>query len=88
MRNEKCLIHANQDIHFFMSADTSNTTFISSLTLYLFQPNSDWSKLKEFLDGKYNLVQKMILLCKDRVEKGENVGFQHFLLFPLQKPSS
>ena len=50
-------------------------------------------KLKAFADVKLNLAKMMISLF-DRVEnivgKGENVGYQHFLLF-LQcfpKPSS
>ena len=50
------------------------------------------SKLKGFEDDKLNVVQMMISVC-DRLEnivgKGENAGYQHFLLFPkcFQKPS-
>ena len=43
------------------------------------------TKLKAFEDNKGNKAQMMISLL-DRVEniaeKGENPGFQHFLLFP------
>ena len=53
----------------------------------------DLTKLKEFADKKLN-VAKMTISLFDRVEntvgKGENAGYQHFLLFPLcfPKPSS
>ena len=52
----------------------------------------DWSKLKAFADDKTN-VAEMLYSLSDRVEnmvgKGENAGYQHFLLFPhcFQKPS-
>ena len=51
------------------------------------------TKLKAFADDKLN-VAKMKISLIDRVEntvgKGENAGYQHFLLFPqgFQKPSS
>ena len=44
-----------------------------------------WSKFKAFADDKINLneQQKFILgLVENIVEKGENAGNQHFLLFP------
>ena len=45
----------------------------------------DRTKLKAFADDKLNVAVLMIFLF-DRVEntvgKGENAGFQHFLLFP------
>ena len=51
-----------------------------------------WSKLKAIADDKINVIEK--LKCVKRwveniVEKGENAGYQHFLLFPqcFQKPS-
>ena len=44
----------------------------------------DMTKLKAFADNKLN-VAKMMISPLDRVEntveKGENVGYQHFLLF-------
>ena len=52
----------------------------------------DSSKLKAFADDKTN-VAEMLISLSDRVEnivgKGENAGYQHFLLFPqsFQKPS-
>ena len=51
------------------------------------------TKLKAFADDKLNII-KMAISLLDRVEnsvgKGENAGFQQFLLFPpcLSKPSS
>ena len=53
----------------------------------------DWSNLKAFADDKIDVV-KMTSSLHDRVEnavgKGENAGYQHFLLFPqcFPKPSS
>ena len=52
----------------------------------------DQSKLKALADSIFNLVQMMICVTdwiKNIVGKGENAGYQHFLLFPLcfQKPS-
>ena len=45
----------------------------------------DWSKLKAFADDKINVTQTLEL-GSDRIEnivgKGENAGYQHFLLFP------
>ena len=51
-----------------------------------------WFKLKAFAHDKMNAAEMMISLS-DRVEnivgKGENAGYQHFLLFPqcFQKSS-
>ena len=45
----------------------------------------DWSKLEAFADDKINvtLKQKFFLgLVENIVGKGENAGYQHFLLFP------
>ena len=45
----------------------------------------DWSKLKTFADDKINVNHKL-KFDMGRVEKivgkGENAGYQHFLLFP------
>ena len=56
--------------------------FVNSL------PNNiilDWSKLKAFADNNLKVAAMMIYLF-DTVEnimgKGENAGYQHFLLFP------
>ena len=52
-----------------------------------------WSKLKAFADDKIDVVKMMIYLF-DRVDntvgKGENTGYQYFLLFLqcFRKPSS
>ena len=47
------------------------------------------TKLKAFPDDKLNIV-KMMISRFDRVEntvgKGENAGYQHFLLFPQSFP--
>ena len=46
----------------------------------------DWSKFKAFADDKLTTTQKLKGVHR-RVEnimgKGENAGYQHFLLFPL-----
>ena len=45
----------------------------------------DLSKLKAFADNKINMTQKIYFVSvkeEDIVGKGENVGYQHFLLFP------
>ena len=60
----------------------------------LFLPNDkilDWSKLKAFAENEH-LAEKLKPVL-ERVEnivgKGENAGYQHFLLFPqcFQRPS-
>ena len=53
---------------------------------------SDWSKLKAFADDKLNLTENLKLeleMVENIVGKGENAGYQHFLLFPqcFQKAS-
>ena len=52
----------------------------------------DWSKLKAFADDKINVTEKLIFVLgrvENIVRKGENAGYQHFLLFPqcFQKAS-
>ena len=53
----------------------------------------DWFKLKAFADDKINVTQKLKFVSEsieNILEKGENAGYQHFLLFPkcFQKPPS
>ena len=53
----------------------------------------DWSKLKALADDKLKVAKMMIVLfnrAEYTVGKGENAGYQHFLLFPqcFPKPSS
>ena len=53
----------------------------------------DLTKLKAFADDKSKVVKMMISLSDragNTVGKGENAGYQHFLLFQqcFQKPSS
>ena len=52
----------------------------------------DWSKLKAFADDKINVTEglKSALGREENImRKGENAGYQHFLLFQqcFQKPS-
>ena len=52
----------------------------------------DSSKLKAFADDKLNATEKLKFVLgrvENIVGKGENAGYQHFLLFPqcFQKPS-
>ena len=45
----------------------------------------DWSKLKAFADDKINSTDKQkffLALVENIVRKGENAGYQHFLLIP------
>ena len=65
--------------------------YMKELTLYL--PNDkflDWFKLKTFADHKLNLAEKLnfVLGKVENVvgEKGENAGYQYFLLFPTMFP--
>ena len=47
--------------------------------------NLDWSKLKTFADDKLNLTENLKFVLgkvENIVGKGENAGYQHFLLFP------
>ena len=52
----------------------------------------DWSRLTAFANDKINVTEKLKFVSR-RVEnivgKGENVGYQHFLVFPqcFQKAS-
>ena len=44
----------------------------------------DWPKLKAFADNKLNVAEKLNFVLgrvKNIVGKGENAGYQHFLLF-------
>ena len=46
---------------------------------------SDWSELKSFADNKINVTEKFKFVLgrlENIVGKGENAGYQHFLLFP------
>ena len=52
----------------------------------------DWSKLKAFAHDKINVTEKMkfsLGRVENIVGKGENAGYQHFLVFPqcFQKAS-
>ena len=45
----------------------------------------DMTKLEAFADDKLNVAKMMIYLfnwVENTVGKGENAGYQHFLLFP------
>ena len=45
-----------------------------------------WSKLKAFADNEINKFERLKFVLRweeNIVEKGENAGYQHFLLFPL-----
>ena len=53
----------------------------------------DVTKLRAFADNKLNVAKRAISLSdgvENTVGKGENAGYQHFLLFPQRfpKPSS
>ena len=45
----------------------------------------DWAKLKAFADCKIKVTEKMkfaLEMVENILGKGENAGYQHFLLFP------
>ena len=45
----------------------------------------DWSKFKAFADDKMNVTKELKFVSgreENIVGKGENAGYQHFLLFP------
>ena len=46
-----------------------------------------WSKLKAFAEDKLDVVNKMMISLlnwlENTVGKGENAGYQHFLIFPV-----
>ena len=45
----------------------------------------DWSKLKAYADDKINVTEKLKFVLgsvENIVGKGENAGYQHFLIFP------
>ena len=75
------------------SAFPSLFSKFSSLSFLNKQQNLAMTKLKAFADDKFSVAYMMISVF-DRVEnilgKGENAGYQHFLLFPkcFQKPLS
>ena len=61
---------------------------LSGLSLVNLLPNdkfSDMIELKAFADNKLNVAKIMIFLsdrAKNTVGKGENAGYQQFILFP------
>ena len=58
---------------------------VSYLTVYETTKFLDCSKLKAFADNKINVTEllKLVLgMVENIVEKEENAGYQHFLLFP------
>ena len=80
--------HSKVMARFFADREIDNQT-INSL------PNDkilDWSKLKALADDKINVTEKLKFVLRrveNMVGKGENAGYQHFLLFPqcFQKAS-
>ena len=66
-------------------AAIGTSRFFMALTVY--QTTNFWSKLREFefADNKLDLIEKLKFVLgrvENVVGKGENAGFQHFLLFP------
>ena len=57
----------------------------NGLTLYQYDEILDQSKLKAFADDKIKLAKIKIFVlnsAENIVGKGENAGYQHFLVFP------
>ena len=67
---------------------SGNGCDITKHTLFNPLPNNnflDWSKLKAFADDKLKVTEKLKMVLgrvENIVRKGENAGYQHFLLFP------
>ena len=61
--------------------------FAANLPFFNSLPNDkilDWSKLKALADNKMNVVENLKFVdgrIENIVEKGENAGYQNFLLF-------
>ena len=73
---------------FFLPAFFSKAHSVFLLRIFNSLPHDkflDWFKLKAFADDKINTAEKLKLVL-GKVEsilgKGENAGYQHFLLFP------
>ena len=68
--------------------NVQHKAFESSETTFNSLPNDnilDLSKFKAFADDKINVIQKLKFVSRrveNSVGKGENAGYQHFLLFP------
>ena len=64
---------------------SANAVILVTPEILSFSKELNWTKFKAFADNKWTAV-KVFVSCFDRVEnivrKGENAGFQHFLLFP------
>ena len=75
--------------NFYQLRDILSQTFFNlAKTLFIPLPNFkilDWSNLRAFVDEKIKSA-KIVIFVSGRVEnivgKGENAGYQHFLLFP------
>ena len=65
----------------FYGVDESRVYAKMIISLFL-----EWTKLKAVADDKLNFAKMIIFLfgkVENTVGKGENAGYQHFLLFPL-----
>ena len=76
----------NEDtLHIFLSHH-QHSSWLSSTRTINSLPNDkilDWSQLKAFADDKLNLAEKFEYVLgrvENIVGKGENAGYQHFLL--------
>ena len=76
-------------VFYTLLKDTKGSSDIIIFWSFNLLPNGkilDWSKLKAFADEKLNEVEKMKFVLEwldNMVGKGDNVRFQHFLLFLL-----
>ena len=63
-------------------------TLYHTIPMFNFLPHGkilDWSKLRAFTDDKINVTEKLKFVLgriENIVEKGQNAGYHHFLLFP------
>ena len=90
MDHQSALSHDKSlDLHILKALGEDNSSF-TDMTGCAFNslPNDkilDATKLKAFADDKLNVAKMMISLfdgVENTMGKGENAGYQHFLLFP------
>ena len=81
------LVNLRITVYMHLTWEARGAQSVTYRTLILYQMTNlfDWSKLVVFADDKISVSQeqKFILgLVENIVGKGENAGYQHFLLFP------
>ena len=92
---EKILYHGHQKMPLCSKGLKLEEFAYNKIRVFISLPNNKiygWSKLKAFADDIINATEKLKFVLgrvENVVGKGENAGYQHFLLFPqcFQKAS-